>query len=52
MFFDVDEEVNNKTKTVALPLPKGSKALLRLFKTYIAYEWEVNQKRVDDDWIV
>jgi hypothetical protein len=51
MFFDVDKEVNNKMKTVALPLPKGSKALLRLFKTYIAYEWEVNQKRVDDDWM-
>jgi hypothetical protein len=52
MTFEVDEEVNNKIKTVVTPLPKGSKALLCLFKTYVTYEWEVDQKRVTaGDWI-
>jgi hypothetical protein len=51
MVFDVDEEVNNKTKTVTVPLPKGSKALLRIFKTYVTYELDVNKKNVGADWM-
>jgi hypothetical protein len=51
MTFEIDEEVNNKMKTVVTPLPKGSKALLHLFKTYITHEWEINQKRITADWM-
>jgi hypothetical protein len=52
MTFD-ETTVDNKGKDVikTQPLPKGTKGMLRIFKTYVTYERETNSNRFDDDWL-